>query len=1707
MANTPRYFSKGIELRGETADLSNNVEGTIFNNSTVSRLKVYIGAAVREIITADQAQTLTNKTISGANNTITNIPVTALTAIIDTDLNSVSALDDTIPSAKATKAYIDQQVLTKDAANEIAFTPAGSIAATDVQAAVVEVSGDIDNHKSQVSGAHAASAIANTASGNLAATDVQAALNELQSDVDTRATSSALSSHTGATSAHGVSGAIVGTSDSQTLTNKTIVATSNTISAIADANIASAAAIARTKLASGTTGALLNNNGSGVMSESTDIILSTNAMTLASTKHLELQAATDSTTTGTAASLTAFTGGAIRLTNASLVSLANIPAGANGQQVVIFNRTGASVSIVDSSATSGTAANRIYTGTSANIAFAKDAALILSYDSTSSRWQVIGGTGGGSSELPLGVLAQQTFESAVLTDFTQTGLTLVTASNLLIKNAKAAQLVSNASVTQSFKQVIAVDNQFRGKNLTVDLYTRSSATQGNVTVLFYNETSAVNLVASQAITLCSTTISATTAIGTTLSALSVADVNKLKVGQTITGSGIVAGTTIASINTTALTATLSQAATAAATVTLRISDLPQRQSFSFDVPTNCASLSYTISALAEANAPESYFDDIVFKLTATALTSTSITLPVNNDTDWVTFTPTGTWTTNTTYAGKWRRVGDSMEMTVSISLTGAPNSSALGVNTPSGYFIDETKLNYLASVASVGVGHIVQSSTARGYALVAASQQSLNRLLLRSTETASNSTINQAVPVTFANGDTITLTASVPIQTWSSNQTTSTTIPLTTAQLVQTPDSTLRVSGLNGNGSVGTQIRRFSTIDLNVGSDISYQDSATNGASFTVLTSGTYSISYTDSFAAGASYLGISLNAVSLTTGVSSSPVSTEILAKEQTTGADTPAMVSWEGYLNAQDIIRPKTNGAANGAQGGVFTISKQGSLKQLNVSSDAKITIPTHSLRFEGASTRGSTDTAIVKFDTQAITQGDGFSVVNTAANGTVITMLKAGTLNISASIYAVASSQLIISRNQTVLTSAPTIASERIAAEFTAGTNDVQSASASVLVNIGDKIRVVSTVVPTISDSNILSLSLTENSIPANFSNVLPQWSQSDSAIELNTANGFGSSAATTRRFSNNPINLGTSVSYVDSVTLGAQFTINEDSDYNIVFTDSGTTSTDVIIKVNGVTRGISSSSGVNSRMTSVFSGFLSKNDIVTFARDAASTGSVPADTRAMITKVGKPNLTSVDVTPFVNMKTTDVEAIESNAGSSTMGSTATGVYVINIAKNTNLGIIQVVSDAVNGTSFKALKDCTVNISATASNTSANNQYFTKNSTGLVANSGSGIFAATTMTAGYSTTFSGSVKLLAGDVIRVQTQLATNNTLSYLSLTATADNNATASPTQQVSSDTMAFAFKATAIDPAVDAIGTFNTYTYAINTNTATIAGTAPTQTTSSMNINGIQVFARAYNAASTAASPARADVFIGKGLKSRELDAYFNTGKTTQVYIPTVVNSSTEETGSIFTYNETTGILSIDAGLTRFTANTSRYFLDAATNVSRASAYFVFNASRSASLTTIPNLQQRVAYLSDVKASGTASGSAGAATTQTRTLNTIVDSTGIVTSLASNQFTLSKGVYNIEASAPAFATNNHRTRIRNITDSTTALLGTSEYATLATTSSNRSFVTGEISITSAKVFELQHYTLGASASNGLGVQTGSGESEVYATVKITKIKDI
>jgi hypothetical protein len=319
--------------------------------------------------------------------------------------------------------------------------------------------------------------------------------------------------------------------------------------------------------------------------------------------------------------------------------------------------------------------------------------------------------------------------------------------------------------------------------------------------------------------------------------------------------------------------------------------------------------------------------------------------------------------------------------------------------------------------------------------------------------------------------------------------------------------------------------------------------------------------------------------------------------------------------------------------------------------------------------------------------------------------------------------------------------------------------------------------------------------------------------------------------------------------------------------------------------------------------------------------------------------------------VNTKTQDVESISYNAASNTLLDLAGEVRFPTSVSTTNRGIISIVDDSANTrTKFVALKDCTVSFNFNAPLTSSSDVLVLyKNGVNI------GFISSAAYTAGGFVSGSWVGQLKANDYLTVgpTNSIVSTTTPVLLAITATADNNATASPTQQVSSDTMNFVFKSTAITTS-DAIGTFNTYTYAATSNAPVIATSAPTQTVSSMNTNGIQVFARSYNNASTAASPARVDIFIGTGLKSTQVNAYGALAKTVPFSYDLQILNSTTQSGSRSLYNEITGILTIDVGYNDLSAITSRIVgVDSAGNANILSGYFVFNASKSPSLVTIP----------------------------------------------------------------------------------------------------------------------------------------------------------
>lgn len=140
------------------------------------------------------------------------------------------------------------------------------------------------------------------------------------------------------------------------------------------------------------------------------------------------------------------------------------------------------------------------------------------------------------------------------------------------------------------------------------------------------------------------------------------------------------------------------------------------------------------------------------------------------------------------------------------------------------------------------------------------------------------------------------------------------------------PVSLIRLDTVNGHGSTNTVIQRFVNVTQSVGSAVTYADSATLGASFTINVTGYYAIGYAGCYST-ATYNGISLNSAQLTTGIVSIAAADRLSMNISAT-LDNPVPSYWTGPLTAGDVIRPHDLGDTDGADPdrGFFFISKIG-------------------------------------------------------------------------------------------------------------------------------------------------------------------------------------------------------------------------------------------------------------------------------------------------------------------------------------------------------------------------------------------------------------------------------------------------------------------------------------------------------------------------------------------------------------------------------------------------------------------------------------------------------------------------------------------------------------------------------------------------------------------------------------------------------------
>ena len=118
MSIKSRKFSKGIRTK-PTTDAA-TLEGEQRTDSADNKQKIFLDSAERAVVTEDQSQDLSNKSIDADNNTISNLETDNLKAgVLNTDLSG-AATDTEIPSALAVKTALEGQ----NEASEINYDPA-----------------------------------------------------------------------------------------------------------------------------------------------------------------------------------------------------------------------------------------------------------------------------------------------------------------------------------------------------------------------------------------------------------------------------------------------------------------------------------------------------------------------------------------------------------------------------------------------------------------------------------------------------------------------------------------------------------------------------------------------------------------------------------------------------------------------------------------------------------------------------------------------------------------------------------------------------------------------------------------------------------------------------------------------------------------------------------------------------------------------------------------------------------------------------------------------------------------------------------------------------------------------------------------------------------------------------------------------------------------------------------------------------------------------------------------------------------------------------------------------------------------------------------------------------------------------------------------------------------------------------------------------
>lgn len=142
--------------------------------------------------------------------------------------------------------------------------------------------------------------------------------------------------------------------------------------------------------------------------------------------------------------------------------------------------------------------------------------------------------------------------------------------------------------------------------------------------------------------------------------------------------------------------------------------------------------------------------------------------------------------------------------------------------------------------------------------------------------------------------------------------------------------------------------------------------------------------------------------------------------------------------------------------------------------------------------------------------------------------------------------------------------------------------------------------------------------------------------------------------------------------------------------------------------------------------------------------------------------------------------------------------------------------------------------------------------------------------------------------------------------------------------------------------------------------------------------------------------------------------------------------------------------------------------------------------------------------SNTQTSGSNGGTATSGAWRTLTLNTKDTDTASIATLSSNQISLPAGTYKVLGFQSFYSTDTSQTRLQNITDTSTILIGQSVRFPVPAAVAGASIVMGEFTLSAAKTIEFQYQVSSTQANTGLGIP-GSFGSEVYAQIEIWKLQ--